>query len=152
MAPVNGVPPMKRQCCFAESWAWLIFILADVAKMHLGDSAAIYRDVWIYFNLIGNTILLPLVVLTFIFSKTAKRHPTLVNLCITWIFSGVFSLLLYVFHFTSFQLEVTSRILAPDKPLTRFIYRFYTKQHVGPDPDKLLCVAQASFLYGITPM
>jgi len=60
----------------------------------LGSSATTYLNVWIYFNLIGNTILLPIVVLTFLFSKTAKRHPTLINLCITWIFSGIFALLL----------------------------------------------------------
>ncbi|XP_006456756.1 hypothetical protein AGABI2DRAFT_122647 [Agaricus bisporus var. bisporus H97] len=89
----------------------------------LGNSTTIYLNIWIYFNLIGNTILLPLIVLTFLFSKTAKRHPILINLCMTWIFSGVFSLLL-----------------------------FYKRQHVGPEPDLYLCIAQASLLPGIAPM
>lgn len=51
-------------------------------------------NLWIYFNLIANTILLPILVATFLFSKKVKRHLTLVNLCITWILSGIFSLLL----------------------------------------------------------
>ncbi|KJA21245.1 hypothetical protein HYPSUDRAFT_754647 [Hypholoma sublateritium FD-334 SS-4] len=80
-------------------------------------------DVWIFFNLTFNTILLPLLVGTFFLSKKAKRHPTLVNLCITWIASGISSLLL-----------------------------FYAKRHVGPEPSKALCIAQTSLLYGITPM
>ncbi|KAF9483477.1 hypothetical protein BDN70DRAFT_302431 [Pholiota conissans] len=80
-------------------------------------------DIWIFFNLIFNTIFLPLLVVTFIFSKRAKRHPALVNLCITWIFSGEFAVLL-----------------------------FYANQHVGPEPSKGLCIAQASLLYGIIPM
>jgi len=69
-----------------------------------------------------NTILLPLLVATFIFSR-AKRHPTLVNLCITWIFSGVFAILL-----------------------------FYADQLTRPEPSIPLCIAQATLLYGITPM
>lgn len=72
-------------------------LLTGPTEETLGNSTTIYLNIWIYFNLIGNTILLPLIVLTFLFSKTAKRHPILINLCMTWIFSGVFSLLLYVY-------------------------------------------------------
>ncbi|KAF8195456.1 hypothetical protein BJ912DRAFT_142209 [Pholiota molesta] len=99
----------------------LIIGLGNHGDKHQKGSSLL--DIWIYFNLIFNTILLPLLVVTFFFSKRAKRHPTLVNLCIVWIFSGEFSVLL-----------------------------FYAKQHVGPEPSKGLCVAQASLLYGITPM
>ncbi|PPQ72661.1 hypothetical protein CVT26_004327 [Gymnopilus dilepis] len=77
---------------------------------------------WIYFNLIVNTILLPLLVATFIFSR-ARRHPTLVNVCITWIFSGVFAILL-----------------------------FYANQVKRTNPSAPLCIAQAALLFGITPM
>ncbi|KDQ25756.1 hypothetical protein PLEOSDRAFT_1113565 [Pleurotus ostreatus PC15] len=82
-------------------------------------------NVWIYFNLVVNTILLPVLATTFLVSKRAKRHPTLVNVCMVWILSGFFSLLL-----------------------------FYAGQHdlSSPEPDKPLCVAQTSLLYGITPM
>ncbi|KAJ7672794.1 hypothetical protein B0H17DRAFT_179209 [Mycena rosella] len=79
--------------------------------------------VWIYFNLFGNTLLLPLLVATFLFSARARRHPALVNVCVTWILSGVFSLLL-----------------------------FYAGQAAGPEPQKALCIAQTTLLYGITPM
>ncbi|KAJ7134659.1 hypothetical protein C8R44DRAFT_730039 [Mycena epipterygia] len=94
---------------------------ADQADM--GSAAPALLDVWIYFNLVSNTILLPILVATFLFSRRAKRHPTLVNVCMTWIFSGVFSLLL-----------------------------FYAGQQSGPEPQKGLCIAQTSLLYGITPM
>jgi hypothetical protein len=30
--------------------------------------------------------------------------------------------------------------------------RFYAGQERGPEPQKALCIAQTSFLYGITPM
>ncbi|KAF9442296.1 hypothetical protein P691DRAFT_779470 [Macrolepiota fuliginosa MF-IS2] len=106
MSPLNGMILMKKSM-----------------QEELGKSATLYLNIWIYFNLVGNTILLPIIVATFIFSKRVKRHPTLINLCMTWIFSGIFSLLL-----------------------------FYSKQHTGPEPDPSLCVAQASLLYGITPM
>jgi hypothetical protein len=94
---------------------------ADAADM--GSAANLMLDLWIYFNLVANTVLLPLLVATFLFSKRAKRHPTLVNVCMTWILSGIFSLLL-----------------------------FYAGQARGPEPQKALCIAQTSLLYGITPM
>jgi len=94
---------------------------ADQADM--GRAAPALLDVWIYFNLVSNTVLLPILVATFLFSKRAKRHPTLVNVCMTWILSGIFSLLL-----------------------------FYAGQERGPEPEKPLCIAQTSLLYGITPM
>lgn len=95
MAPILNLVPLATWGCVVCPEANLL-TLRSVGDMReeLGDSAMIYLNVWIYFNLVGNTILLPLVVITFLFSKTAKRHSTLVNLCITWIFSGVFSLLL----------------------------------------------------------
>ena len=51
--------------------------------------------IWVYFNLIPNTIFLPLLVATFLISKTATRHLTLINACMTWIFSGIISCLLW---------------------------------------------------------
>lgn len=94
----------------------------DVESM--GINPITLLDVWVYFNLVANTVLLPILVITFIFSKRAKRHPTLINLCITWILSGVYSLLL-----------------------------FYAGQYRPDDPlSQPLCIAQTSLLYGITPM
>ncbi|KAK7048391.1 hypothetical protein R3P38DRAFT_2869083 [Favolaschia claudopus] len=89
----------------------------------MGQHAPEWLDVWIYLNLVANTILLPILVATFLFSKRAKRHLTLVNVCTTWILSGIFSLLL-----------------------------FYAGHERGPEPPKSLCIAQTTLLYGITPM
>ncbi|KDR82850.1 hypothetical protein GALMADRAFT_853771 [Galerina marginata CBS 339.88] len=90
---------------------------------NVGGAAPALLGVWIYFNLIVNTILLPLLVATFLFSSRTKRHPTLVNLCLAWIFSGVYSLIL-----------------------------FYAKKHVGPEPSRSLCIGQSTLLFGVTPM
>ncbi|KAF5369319.1 hypothetical protein D9758_002743 [Tetrapyrgos nigripes] len=92
---------------------------------HHGNEALPLLYLWTYLNLVSNTILLPILVATFIFSKRAKRHPTLINVCITWIFSGVYSLLLF--------------------------YAGVSKPS-DPEPDRALCVAQTSLMYGITPM
>jgi hypothetical protein len=98
-------------------------IVARAAAKDMGKAAPSLLNVWIYFNLIPNTIFLPILVATFIFSKRVRRHPTLVNLCITWIFSGIFSLLL-----------------------------FYAGEHKGPEPAPGLCIIQSSLIYGIPPM
>ncbi|KAF9463059.1 hypothetical protein BDZ94DRAFT_1322140 [Collybia nuda] len=90
---------------------------------HMGMYPPVLMDVWIYFHLIANTILLPILVTTFFMSKKVRRHSTLVNLCITWIFSGIFSLLL-----------------------------FFAGKHRGDEPGSTLCIIQTSLLYGITPM
>jgi hypothetical protein len=80
-------------------------------------------NIWVYFNLIPNTIFLPILVATFLFSKTATRHLTLINACMTWIFSGIISCLL-----------------------------FYAGQQFGREPSTGLCIAQASLVDGIMPM
>ncbi|KAK1229889.1 hypothetical protein PQX77_007061 [Marasmius sp. AFHP31] len=84
-------------------------------------------DVWIYFNLISNTVLLPILVATILLSKHAKgrRPPLLINMCIVWIMSGIFSLLLWY--------DGTAR---PS----------------DPPPSSALCITQLSLLYGILPM
>ncbi|PBK75094.1 hypothetical protein ARMSODRAFT_951169 [Armillaria solidipes] len=99
--------------------------MAAPMSSDMGPVSPLLLSIWIYPNLISNTILLPFLVATFLFSTRANRHPTLINLCMTWIFSGIFSLLL-----------------------------FYTgKYEPNPlEPPKLLCIVQASLIYGITPM
>jgi len=68
-----------------------------VSALDIPSRAALV-PVFIYFNLITNVILLPALVFTFLFvpKVRAKRHPTLVNMCIAWVFSGVFACLLLV--------------------------------------------------------
>ncbi|KAF7365186.1 hypothetical protein MVEN_00390200 [Mycena venus] len=116
---------------------------ADAADMR--GAAPALLDVWIYFNLVSNTVLLPILVATFLFSKRAKRHPTLVNVCMTWILSGIFSLLL----FYGGQARGTEWSLVHTPPATIFTSTSYV---IGPEPQKPLCIAQTSLLYGITPM
>jgi len=43
-----------------------------VDQADMGKAAPIFLDVWIYFNLIPNTIFLPILVATFLFFKTRK--------------------------------------------------------------------------------
>jgi len=63
---------------------------------------------------------LPLLLAIIIFSRKIQRHPTFINLCVAFIVVGVScSLLLYAGKIT------------------------------GPEPPKLLCLFQASLLYGI---
>ncbi|KAJ3801563.1 hypothetical protein GGU11DRAFT_674865, partial [Lentinula aff. detonsa] len=97
-----------------------------VNQQELGRSATPLLNVWIYFNLVSNIILLPILVLTFVLSKkVTKRHPSLINVCITWIFFGIFSLLLF--------------FGGRAKP-------------TDPNPSAALCIVQTSLLFGIPPM
>lgn len=102
----------------------MIFVpRADQAEM--GKSAIPLLYVWISFNLLS-LILLPILVLTFLLSKrVTKRHPSLINVCMTWILSGIYSLLLF--------------FGGRAKP-------------TDPQPSSSLCIAQTSLLYGILPM
>lgn len=103
------------------------------------DYGEVFLGVWIYFNLISNTILLPILVLTILASNQLQRHSTFINTCLTWIVSGVFSLLLCVesLHYVSAFTEPESR--------------FYTHEY-KEEPPKALCIAQASLIYGVIPM
>ncbi|KII90604.1 hypothetical protein PLICRDRAFT_683300 [Plicaturopsis crispa FD-325 SS-3] len=97
--------------------------LGKATSIELGDAAEPTLDAWIALQLIGSNICLPVLLVTFLLSKTIKRHFTLINVCIVWIISGTLSLLL-----------------------------FYAGKHKGPEPPQGLCIAQSSFLAGITPM
>ncbi|THH13585.1 hypothetical protein EW146_g6656 [Bondarzewia mesenterica] len=108
--------------CFqvANVPCWLICAHpAPRAIPNLGSLVEVYTALL----LVGGQAGLPIVVLTFLFSKNVHRHPTFVNFCITIIiYSIVFSLLIY-----SGQYRLT-------------------------EPNKSLCIAQASMIMGILPM
>jgi hypothetical protein len=98
--------------------------LATRADMKsLGSAGPIILNIYLYTHLIANLIGLPILAAIFTFSKTAKRHPTLINVCIVWIISGVDTLLLFFRGYGSYS-----------------------------RPPKHLCTLQASLLYGVTPM
>jgi hypothetical protein len=101
-------------------------VLPRADQQETGKIAIPLLNAWIALNFISNIILLPILVLTFLFSKrVTKRHPTLINVCMTWILSGIYSLLLF--------------FGGRAKP-------------TDPEPSKALCIAQTSLLYGILPM
>ncbi|KAF5315331.1 hypothetical protein D9619_007155 [Psilocybe cf. subviscida] len=121
----------------------------DNYSTRTGRAGPALLDIWIFFNLVGNTILLPILLLTFVLAKRARRHATLVNLLVTWIFSGIFANLLSVHQAMSFLHGlVPERKMLMQKP----DHRFFANKHYGPEPPEALCIAQSSLLYGITPM
>jgi quinol-cytochrome oxidoreductase complex cytochrome b subunit len=63
---------------------------------------------------------LPILLAVILFSKRVHRHPTLVNLCLGYILIGVASSVL-----------------------------LYAGKISGPEPSKMLCLFQASMLYGV---
>jgi hypothetical protein len=66
---------------------------------------------------------LPLLLIIILSSKTIQRHPTFISMCVTWIISGLSSSLL-----------------------------LYAGKTTGPEPPKMICLIQASLLYGVPPM
>ncbi|RDX42484.1 hypothetical protein OH76DRAFT_1458755 [Lentinus brumalis] len=101
-------------------------ILDNVKRIdaqEIGLNAATDLAVWLFFQIAGDHVLLPLLVATFLFSKSILRHPTVINVCCTWIIAGVVSSLL-----------------------------FYTGHHVGPEPPQNLCIAQSALLAPVPPM
>ncbi|CAK5262771.1 unnamed protein product [Mycena citricolor] len=77
-------------------------------------------DLFLFLNMWPSHFGLPLLLAVVLLSKRVRRHPTLINLCVGFVLIGIFSCLL-----------------------------LYTGQTTGPEPSKLLCLTQASFLYGM---
>ncbi|KAA1469862.1 hypothetical protein DENSPDRAFT_835535 [Dentipellis sp. KUC8613] len=77
---------------------------------------------WLFLQIAGGQVLMPILVATFLFSK-AKRDATLVNLCGTFIPAGISACLL-----------------------------LYAGQATGPEPNKALCIAQAALVNPCPPM
>ncbi|KAI0349464.1 hypothetical protein OH77DRAFT_1525619 [Trametes cingulata] len=89
----------------------------------LGPSAHADLVVWFIFKIGGDQILLSLLVATFLLSRRIVRHPTMVNVCCTWILTGIIASLL-----------------------------LYAGQQVGAEPEKGLCIAQAVLIGPVPPM
>jgi len=89
-----------------------------------GDAASRAIIAWTVFQVAGGQVLLPILVATFLFSR-ATRHPTIINMCITWILSSIVSCLL-----------------------------FYSGEyhHLPEGSASPLCIAQASLVFAIPPM
>lgn len=51
---------------------------------------------FLFFQVAGGIVGLPLVFLSIVASRQLSKHPTLLNFCATWFFSSVIYMLLYV--------------------------------------------------------
>ncbi|KAI0830493.1 hypothetical protein BC628DRAFT_872170 [Trametes gibbosa] len=82
--------------------------------------------VFLTIHVLGGHIGLPLLVATFLFSKTAKRHTTIINFCVIWILYSIIYCLLGG--------------------------RLYGGTRLQEDPPYALCLTQAAMNYGAPPM
>jgi len=97
--------------------------MQDSSSSDVGVLGQRALPIWLFFQIAAGHFCLPILVGIFSFSTKAKRHPTLINLCLTWIISGIASCLL-----------------------------FYNGTHIGPQPSTGLCLTQGSILYGVPAM
>jgi len=101
----------------------IINIVPRVSQTDVGTNAHGVLVFYFALQIVGGHVLLPILVAIFAFSKKANRHPTLINLCLTWILSGIFSCIL-----------------------------LYWGVQQGSEPPFGLCLTQSSLIYGIPPM
>jgi len=98
-------------------------IVPRISSTDVGTSAHGVLVFYFFLEIAGAHVLLPILLAVFTFNTRATRHPTLINLCLTWILSGIFSCTL-----------------------------LYWGVHEGPEPPFGLCVTQSSLVYGVPPM
>ncbi|KAJ7348888.1 hypothetical protein DFH08DRAFT_863713 [Mycena albidolilacea] len=94
--------------------------------LHPGEGSQAHRDtligVFMFLQIFGGHIGMPLILLTTAFSKKIQKNPMFNNFCVIWfIYSTSFTLVLYA------------------------------GKQIGPEPPIELCVIQAAFIYG-TPV
>ncbi|KZT73726.1 hypothetical protein DAEQUDRAFT_761711 [Daedalea quercina L-15889] len=94
-----------------------------VTEEELGSSASADLAAWLFFQLAADHVFLPILVATFVFSHSVIRHSTVINICCTWILSGIISSLL-----------------------------LYSGEASGPEPSQGLCTVQAALMSGALPM
>ncbi|KAI5124754.1 hypothetical protein M0805_005388 [Coniferiporia weirii] len=90
----------------------------DVTKEAVQANQAA-RIAWLVLNIWPSHLGLPVLIATILLAKHIRRHATFVNMCITWMIVGFSSSLL-----------------------------LYAGFQTGPEPPRLLCLIQASLLYG----
>ncbi|KAL1950589.1 hypothetical protein VTO73DRAFT_5713 [Trametes versicolor] len=94
-----------------------------VDAAELGTNARGDLAIWSAFKIGGDQVLLPLLVATFLLSRSIVRHPVVINVCCSWILTGIVSSLL-----------------------------LYARQETGPEPDKGLCITQSVLISPVPPM
>lgn len=58
----------------------------------VGTSAEL--SAWFFLNIAAGHVALPILTATLLFSKSARQHFTIINLCLAWIIAGVSGTLL----------------------------------------------------------
>ncbi|KAI9058400.1 hypothetical protein FKP32DRAFT_1614858 [Trametes sanguinea] len=112
-----------------RSWNWRRYnsrccsLLPGVDAAELGPDTHADLVIWFIFKIGGDQILLTLLVATFLCSREITRHPTMINICCTWVLTGIIASLL-----------------------------LYAHQQTGPEPDRALCVAQAVMISPVPAM
>jgi len=107
-------------------FAWVKDLISTAAETSDGLPVNIVRGthselvLFLVLNMWPSHLGLPALLGIVLFSKRVKRHPTFVNLCVAFIITGISSSLLV-----------------------------YAQRTTGPEPSRMLCLLQASLLYGI---
>ncbi|GBE81387.1 hypothetical protein SCP_0311160 [Sparassis crispa] len=94
-----------------------------ITAEQLGSTALPNLAIWLFFQIAAGHILLPLLVATYLRSRSLRRRATLISLCCSWILTGIFSSLL-----------------------------FYKGTQLGSEPSKGICVTQTALLGSVPPM
>lgn len=107
---------------------------------------------------------IPLLLAIILISKRIQRHPTFINLCLTFIIVGMWAILRTIEASALFDslppsslrssslLWVTHKFTAECNRRWTLRSSVYTGKATGPEPSKTLCLFQASLLYGFPPM
>lgn len=86
----------KRECCSS------CIVVDDASNVvdegvtaeQLGSSGTPFLAAWLFFQIAANHVFLPILIITFLFAKRAARHPAVINVCLTWVMSGIMSSIL----------------------------------------------------------
>ena len=107
--------------------------------INLGLHKGAILDVYFAILIAGGQIGLPITLLTMFFNgKGSRRHPTLINVLVSWMLYAIVNLLLCVF----------SRLSFPTLQLTHL--SLYAGEARSLQPKFDVCLIQASLIYGST--
>ncbi|KAG1783508.1 hypothetical protein EV702DRAFT_957683, partial [Suillus placidus] len=81
-----------------------------------------FISVYLFFLITGGHILLPVIIITALLHRKLCWHPTLINLCVTWVFYSIIHCLY-----------------------------LYTGEDIHPR-YQTVCTVQAAMIYGAAPM
>lgn len=94
----------------------------DGIKAPVPPNVETIKSAWFALMIIGGQVFLPIILLTMLLSKNVRRGPALINAIVLPILMSIISCML-----------------------------LYSGHARGPEPPYALCLAQASFMYGIVP-